>query len=92
MGNHSDNKGRGGGLLSRLLILIGICLFAGGLLGPAVADLMPTDGFAITNGPTSQGFFRIVPAEERRSYLQIAIMLLGFVVLFAGTILRRRGR
>ena len=91
MDKHANNKVRGR-LVSRLLILIGICLFAWGLLGPAMADLMPANGFAITNGSPEQGFFRIVPAEESRGHLQIALILLGFVLLFTGTILRRRGR
>jgi hypothetical protein len=91
MDKHRDST-VGGRLMSRLLILVGICLFAGGLLEPAVADLMPADGFAIINGSPDQGFFRLVPAEESHDYLQIALLLLGFILLFEGTILRRRGR
>jgi hypothetical protein len=78
--------------ISGLLILIGICLFAGGLLGPAVADLMPANGFAIANGSPDQGFLRIVPAEDSRGYTRNSLMLLGFVLHIAGMKLRRRGR
>jgi hypothetical protein len=91
MDNHPEDKGRGG-RKSRLLILIGICLFAGGLLGPTVADLMPADGFAIFSGSTNQGPFRLIPAEESDGHFQIGLMLVGFVLLFTGTILWRRGR
>lgn len=86
---HPGNK-RSGGLMSRSLILIGLCLFAGSLLGPAVADFLPADGFAM--GSTQDGYFRIVRVEESSVDLQLVVMFIGLVLLFAGLILRRRGR
>ena len=87
--DHPENKGRPG-LMSRSLVLIGLCLFAGSLLGPAVAEFLPADGFAM--GSTQDGFFRIVPAEESNVDLQLVFMFIGLALFCAGMILRRRGR
>jgi uncharacterized membrane protein len=78
-------------LASSILIMVGIFIFALGVLGPAVADLMPASGLAMTNGSPGQPFYRIVPAEESRGYLAIALMVVGFVLVFVGAKLRRRG-
>ena len=86
--DYPENKGRPS-LMSRSLVLIGLCLFAGSLLGPAVAEFLPADGFTI--GSTRDGFFRVVPAQERSVDLQLVFMFIGLVLFCAGMILRRRG-
>jgi hypothetical protein len=89
MNDRLEKKGRGG-LLIRLLILIGFFLFVASLLGPAVADFLPAGGFTIWS--TQESFFRIVPAGESSVDYQPVFMLIGVVLLFVGIILRRRGR
>jgi hypothetical protein len=89
MEDRLEKKGRGGSLIP-LLILIGFFLFAGSLLGPAVKDFLPADGFTIWS--TQESFFRIVRGGETSVDYQLVFMLIGAVLLFAGIILRRRGR
>lgn len=75
-----------------LLILLGVGLCAVGLLGPVLGDHLPADGFAVTRGAGTEGFFRLVPVEDNNEHLAIAITLVGLILLGAGAILRRCGR
>ena len=78
--------------VSRWLIPGGIALCAAGLLGPVLAGYLPADGFPITSGSVTEGFFRIVPAEDSGEHLEVGITVVGIILLCAGVILRRRGR
>lgn len=83
MKKNPSNKGQVV-LGARLLILVGICLLAGGLLRRVVADFMPVE--------TPEGYFRIILVEETRFNYELAAIILGTALFLSGMMLQYRGR
>ena len=79
-----------------LMIIIGTLIATAGLLGtPFVQDYFPIDFMLPTDDQARHHFLRLrmVPTEPHAlGYLPYVVLLLGFMTLIVGLILRRKFR